>query len=56
MGRGVQEVLVADLVDREGGQSPIVSDATGSERECGRASSLWLTVFLIIFFLRCEVR
>ena len=56
MGRGVQEVLVADLIDREGGQSLIVSDAAGSERECGRAPSIWLTVFLIISFLRRVVR
>ena len=33
MGRGVQEVLVANLIDREGGQSLIVSDAAGGEME-----------------------
>ena len=55
-GEGVQEILVADLVDCEGGQSLIVSDAAGSETECDRSPSLWLTVFLIIFFLRCKVR
>ena len=40
MGRGVQEVLVADLIDREGGQSLIVSDIEGGEVECGRSPSL----------------
>ena len=39
-GRGVQEVLVADLIDREGGQSLIVSDIAGGEVECGRSPSL----------------
>ena len=32
--------LVADLVDREGGQSLIVSDAAGGEMECNRSQSL----------------
>ena len=40
MGRGVQEVLVANLIDREGGQSLIVSDAAGGEMECDRSPSL----------------
>ena len=40
MGRGVQEELTADLIDREGGQSLIVSDIAGGEVECGRSPSL----------------
>ena len=39
-GEGVQEVLVADLIDREGGQSLIVSDIARDEVECGRSRSL----------------
>ena len=39
-GEGVQEVLVADLIDREGGQSLIVSDIARDEVECGRSPSL----------------
>ena len=40
IGRGVQEVLVADLIDREGGQSLIVSDIARDEVECGKSPSL----------------
>ena len=56
MGRGVQEVLVADLIDREGGQSLIVSDDAGVRWSVIGPRHFWLTVFLIIFFLRCKVR